>query len=152
MTRATDIPLSYQLLLRYGIVGLSGGAIQTSVLYVWVDVLRLEAVYLVGAGIGFCAALVVTFTLQKYWTFQDHGRAGMRRQFTSYAVIALLTAGLNILLLHLSKLLLERLGLDFFDRWYLWAQVLIIVGLALASFLANYFITFRPPRTESAPG
>lgn len=150
MTSNTDTVLSHRLLLlRYGIVGLSGGVIQTSILYLWVDELHLKSQYLVGATIGFCAALLVTFTLQKYWTFRDHVRTEVRRQFASYAAIALLIAGSNILLLHLSKSFLERFGLDFFDTWYLLAQALIVAGLALASFLANYFITFRLSRAES---
>ncbi|TSC70159.1 MAG: hypothetical protein G01um101449_420 [Parcubacteria group bacterium Gr01-1014_49] len=133
-------------LLRYGIVGVTGGIIQTGTLYIWVEVLRMEAHYLVGVVIGFLTALLVTFTLQKYWTFRDHAYSRTRRQFVVYTVIALLNAGLNILLLHSSKLFLERIGVDFFDTWYLLAQASIVVALALASFLANYFITFRAQR------
>lgn len=149
MTSNMDTVISHQFILRYGIVGLSGGAIQTSVLYLWVDALHLESRYLVGAALGFCAALLVTFTLQKYWTFRNHAHTETRRQFAYYAAIAFFSAGMNILLLHMSKLILERLSLDFFDKWYLLAQALIVAGLAFASFLANYFITFRLPRAES---
>lgn len=130
-------------LVRYGIVGATGGLIQISVLYFWVDVLRLEAQYLIGAVLGFCAALLVTFTLQKYWTFRDHTHTEVQRQFTTYTFIALSSLGLNILLLHSSKIVLEHFGLDFFQVWYLVAQISIVVLLAGISFLANYFLTFR---------
>lgn len=139
----TRITSKYRLLLRYGIVGVVGGAIQTLTLYLWVGVLHLEAFYLFGAVVGFCAALLVTFTLQKYWTFRDHENTEVQRQFVVYTGIALASLGLNILLLHMSKLLLEYAGLNFFDGWYLFAQIAIIVLLAGASFIANYFLTFR---------
>lgn len=152
MVSNSDTGPTGSFLLRYGIVGVIGGIIQTLTLYVWVDVLRLEAYYLAGATMGFFAALLVTFTLQKYWTFRDHARAKLQRQFFSYTVIALLTAGFNISLLHLSKILLERFGLDFFRMWYVLAQVLIIAVIAVLSFLANYFITFRARRSEVEGG
>jgi putative flippase GtrA len=138
---------TFWFLLRYGIVGAVGGALQTLTLFVWVSTLHLETLYLFGAGVGFCVALTVTFALQKYWTFRDHSRTETRRQFLIYTGIALLNLGLNVLLLHMSKLSLERAGLDFFDTWYVVAQIAIIVFLAAASFAANYLITFRtsPP-------
>ncbi len=130
-------------LLRYGVVGVSGGLIQTTTLYIWVELLHLQAHYLVGATVGFCLALAVTFTLQKYWTFRDYAREQLHKQFSLYTFIALINLGLNVSLLHLAKVLLEALGLNFFHVWYLMAQVSIIVILAALSFIANYFITFR---------
>jgi putative flippase GtrA len=133
----------YAFLVRYGVVGLSGGLIQTGVLYVWVDVLHFEQQYLLGAITGFCAALAVTFTLQKYWTFQDYTHTEVRKQFVTYTLIALATLGLNILLLQVCKSVLEHFGVNFFHIWYLVTQVVIIGILAGLSYLANYFITFR---------
>jgi putative flippase GtrA len=140
----STIPAStFWFLVRYGVVGVLGGVLQTLTLYVWVDMLRLEGQYLVGAVLGFCIALAVTFTLQKYWTFRDRAREETKRQFLIYTTIALINLGLTVGLLHVSKLLLEWAGLDFFRVWYLVAQIVIIVVLAGASFVANYFITFR---------
>lgn len=138
-----SIPSNYWFLLRYGVVGVLGGVIQTTALYIWVELLHLQAHYLIGATAGFCLALAVTFTLQKYWTFKDFLHTQVKRQFFSYTFIALINLGLNASLLYLSKLVLEALGLNFFHIWYLMAQVSIIVILAALSFIANYFITFR---------
>ena len=134
---------NYWFLLRYGIVGVCGGLIQTATLYVWVEIFRLHSYYLLGAVAGFCTALAVTFTLQKYWTFREYSRERAKRQFFFYTLFALTSLGLNVLLLHLSKLVLEALGFDFFDLWYLAAQVCIIGFIAALSFIANYIITFR---------
>ncbi len=134
---------NYWFLLRYALVGISGGVLQTATLYVWVEILHLQAYYLSGSAVGFCLALMLTFTLQKYWTFKDYEQTLFERQFIWYTLFALINLGANILLLRTSKLALEALGLDFFHVWYLMAQIGIIVTLALLSFVANYFITFR---------
>ncbi len=137
-----NIPSHYMYIVRYGIVGVCGGAIQTSMLYLWVDILHLETYYLLGTSTGFCLALGVTFTLQKYWTFKDSVRENIKKQFYSYTIIAIINLGLNVFLLHLSKTILEMLGLNFFQTWYLIAQVLIVGILAACSFVANYTLTF----------
>lgn len=139
---------NFWFLLRYGLVGVCGGVLQTATLYVWVEVFRLHAHYLFGAVIGFCLALSVTFTLQKFWTFRDYARAQMQRQFFYYTFIALVSLGLNVLFLHLSKLVLETLGFNFFNIWYLVAQGAIIGLIAILSFLANYLVTFRTPEQK----
>ncbi len=140
---------NYWFLLRYGVVGLCGGLIQTATLYTWVEIFHLQAQYLVGAIVGFCLALTVTFTLQKYWTFQDYVHTKVQRQLTLYTTIALLNLSVQVALLHLSKFLLEYLGFNFFQVWYLVAQVTIIVALATLSFLANYFFTFQKHMSQS---
>jgi putative flippase GtrA len=130
-------------LVRYGLVGVSGGVLQTATLYVWVELLHLQDLYLLGAVVGFCIALFVTFTLQKYWTFKDRTVKDTHRQFILYTCIALVNLALNVLLLHVGKTFLEALGLNFFHIWYLLTQVVIIGALAAASFIANYFLTFK---------
>ena len=100
---------NYWFLTRYGIVGATGGLIQISVLYFWVNVLRLEAQYLIGAVLGFCAALLVTFTLQKYWTFRDHVHTEVRQQFITYTTVALSSLGLNILSVSYTHLTLPTI-------------------------------------------
>ena len=134
---------SLWFLARYGIVGVIGGVLQTLTLYCWVDLFHLSNHYLWGVVFGLCIALIVTFTLQKYWTFRDHGHVEVSRQFLLYTCIALASLGLNILLLSASKLALELSGLNFFHVWYLLAQIIIIGIIAGLSFTANYFATFR---------
>jgi len=145
-----NIAPKFWFLMRYGISGAIGAGIQTFTLYVWVDLLHLETSYLVGAAVGFCLALFVTFALQKYWTFRDRVRTELQRQFISYTCIALASLGLNILLLHVSKLLFEHFGINFFATWYLVAQIVIIIFLAALTFIANYFLTFRGNRAVAA--
>lgn len=151
MKSLEDYIRKYSFIVRYGITGGIGGALQTFVLYIWVSVLGLTAYYLWGLVIGFCITLGVSFTLQKYWTFSYRAQHHMpRRQFVFYGLTALASLGLNALLLFLSKEVLESLGVDFFKIWYLVAQVVIIFVVALLSFLFNYFVTFKEKKDGHA--
>jgi putative flippase GtrA len=131
------------LIVRYGIAGGIGAFVQTGALYVWVSLLSLEEHYLWGAVVAFVVALVITFLLQKFWTFKSVTKGQTRRQFSLYGVIGVCSLILNLSLLHVAKFLVEGAGFDFFRIWYLVAQVGIVGTIACLTFLANYFLTFR---------
>jgi putative flippase GtrA len=131
------------LLMRYGAAGAFGAFVQTFTLYVWVSWLHLEHVYLLGAVLGFCIALVVTFLLQKYWTFRDHSMHRTYTQLFWYSVVALLNVSLNVGLLAFAKALFTAAGINFFHIWYLIVQIAIVVFASGVSFVLNYFFTFR---------
>jgi putative flippase GtrA len=135
-------------LARYGISGIAGGAITVLFLFVWVTLLGLEKTYLLGLGLGFIVALIVTFALQKYWAFRDRepGRTG--HQLVSYSVVAITGLVLNAVLLAGAKLLFEWLALDFFHGWYLVVQTGIVCVVAVFNFGMNFLFTFRHARQE----
>lgn len=130
-------------LIRYGISGATGGAIQVVGLFIWVSLLGLEAHYLWGVGIAYCIAVVVTFALQKYWTFRNYDHETVVKQMIWYTAVSLGNLGVNTLILHSGKLFLEARGVDFFDGWYLVVQVVAVGTAAILSFLSNRYITFR---------
>lgn len=133
----------FLLLIRYGISGLTGGAIQILFLYAWVTLLGFEKTYLLGVGLGFLVALIVTFLLQKYWAFRDRESSRTSRQFLSYTLVAISGLALNALLLLGAETLCEWLALDFFHGWYLVAQVLIVGIVSIFNFCMNFLFTFR---------
>jgi putative flippase GtrA len=135
-------------LIRYGISGLGGGAIQVLFLFVWVSLLGFEETYLLGLGLGFVVALVVTFALQKYWTFHDKESHRIPRQLLSYSVVAVLGLALNAVLLAGAKMLFVSLALDFFHGWYLIVQAGIIGVVAIFNFGMNFLFTFRHARQQ----
>lgn len=136
----------YSFLVRYLIVGLLGGLIQTLTLYIWVDILRLTSTYLWGVVIGFLIALAVTFVLQKYWTFKDTSTHRTHTQLISYSLVALVNLALNTFFIRAVKEVVEAHRGDFFHIWYLLAQIGAVFIVAAMSFIANYLITFRHAR------
>ncbi len=135
-------------LTRYGISGIIGGAIQVLFLFVWVTLLGLESTYLIGLGLGFIAALIVTFALQKYWAFRDREVGRMSRQLLSYSIVAISGLALNAALLAGAKMLSGFLSLDFFHGWYLIAQIVIIGIVSVFNFSMNFLFTFRHARQQ----
>lgn len=133
----------FLLLIRYGIAGLTGGAIQILFLYVWVTLLGFEKIYLLGLVLGFVIALIITFVLQKYWAFRDQESGRMPRQFLSYTLVAVSGLALNAILLIGAKMLFGWLALDFFHGWYLFAQTGIVCIVSVFNFSMNFLFTFR---------
>src|SRR3989344_1493750 len=60
----------YQRLLRYLAAGSCAAVVDFVFLYVITDILGVH--YLLASILAFLVAFVVSFTLQKFWTFQDH--------------------------------------------------------------------------------
>ena len=137
---------SLSLLARYGISGITGGAIQTLSLFVWVTLLGLEELYLLGLLFGFIMALIITFVLQKYWAFRDRTSHHVARQLVSYTIVAVSGLVLNAALLVGAKILFEWLSVDFFHGWYLVVQTGIVGVVAVFNFFLNFFFTFRQER------
>jgi putative flippase GtrA len=133
----------FWLLVRYGVSGAFGAFVQTATLYVWVAWLHFHETYLVGAMLGFVLAVIITFFLQKYWTFRDRTQKHARRQLLGYTIVALINLGINVSLLALAKTLFSHSGVNFFEYWYLVIQVCIVLFASGVSFLLNYFFTFR---------
>lgn len=133
----------FHTLFKYGIVGATGGLLQIATLYVWVDILHLSALYLLGSVVGFCIALVVTFLLQKYWTYSNRGAWRTRKQALSYSVVALSGLILNAALLATAKWGIETSGHDFFHGWYLVVQIGAVAVVSVCNYLLNSRLTFK---------
>ena len=130
-------------LLRYGVTGVAGGVIQIAFLYVWVSYLGLEKSYLLGLVIGFAIALIVSFLLQKYWTFQDRATHKIPRQLLLYGAVAVSGLALNAVLLAGAKEACALLGIDFFKGWYLAIQFIIFCIVSAFNLCMNFLFTFR---------
>lgn len=127
----------YGMIIRYAISGAVGALIQIATLAFWVEVVHKgnEGEYLDGVVVGFLIALAVTFTLQKYWTFKDASSSRAKRQFALYTFFALGNLAANAGLMYLL--------VDVFGFWYLGANVMTVGCVAILSFLANRYLTFR---------
>jgi putative flippase GtrA len=91
--------------------------------------------YLIASGAAFLTGFVVSFTLHKFITFQDHSMERVHMQAGLY----LLFWGFNILLgMGLLFALVEYLGIA-----HLFAQALTVVFVAVESFFVYRHIVFR---------
>ncbi len=112
--------------LRYLLSGGTAAVVNLALLALFVEIFGLW--YLAAAVVAFTLALLVSFALQKFFTFADHTRTTdvLARQFSIYTTIALINIALNTILMYL---LVERLFLH-----YLISQVVASGTIALYSF------------------
>ncbi len=91
--------------------------------------------YLVSAVMAFLVAVVVSFILQKFWTFQNNSKANLHRQATVYITIAIVNTSFNTLLVYT---LVEYVGLH-----YLLGQFFSSGLIAFESFFVYQIFIFK---------
>lgn len=123
----------HQQILRFLITGGIAFTVNISVLYFVTSILHIY--YLISVVFAFVASFSVSFLMQKFWTFKDHSREEWHVQFSLYLTLQLVNLALNAALMYM---LVEYLHL-----WYILAQILISLGLAIISFIINRGYIFK---------
>jgi putative flippase GtrA len=118
-----------QKIARYIISGSTAALVNVGILFVLVDFVHIH--YLSASIVSYLLALVVSFSLQKFWTFRESASGAVHTQFALYTVITLVNLGINTALMYAF---VSVLGI-----WYLLAQ--IISGLLIA--VMSYFVYQR---------
>ena len=98
--------------------------------------------YLKASVLAFAMSVVVSFTMQKFWTFHDNHVYDVHAQFARYLVVILANLALNTALVYL---LVETVGV-----WYLAAQFVATVVIAVTGDFAYRHFVFRDRISPSA--
>lgn len=114
-------------LFKFGLVGLSGMAIDFSV--TWVCKERFGFNKYLANSLGFCVAVTSNFLLNRYWTFES-GAHPFTLQFARFMLVSLSGLAINNVLLYL---LVKKLQTNFYFL------KLIVIGIV---FFWNYFVNF----------
>lgn len=123
--------------LKYILVGLLATGLDFSFLYILVEYFHLY--YLLSALISMSILLLVSFALNKFWTFQNYEDKYIQ-QFGKYCLSHLIALTVN-----LSIMIMLVEGLKF---WYMYAKVFATAGAAITNFLfVRKFIFFNKPKT-----
>ncbi len=130
--------LSAQI-VRFVISGGASALTQLILLYVFTQFFGIW--YLFSLILAFAISLGVSFTLQKFWTFEDTETSGMHLQIPSYLAVTLTNLAVNAALLYIA--------VEFLKLWYLFAQVLIEGIIAISSFFIYKFVIFRRRESKS---
>ncbi len=123
----------YGQFLRFVIAGSFALGVNLAALYFFTDVLGIY--YLISTVLAFLVALSVSFTLQKFWTFQDASRDQLHRQIPIYAAMQITNVILNAALMYVF--------VEYLHIWYLFAQIVISLGLAFVVFFINKAYIFK---------
>lgn len=119
-------------LFRFLISGMVAALTDLGLLYLLTEVAGIW--YLISAVIAFLVAVVVSFTLQKLWTFKDYNfnHQILRRQISLFIVLVIANLFLNTVSMYF---LVERFNLP-----YLFSQVLVGGLIAVSNFLIYHKI------------
>ncbi|MCU6797595.1 GtrA family protein [Paenibacillus sp. WQ 127069] len=120
-----------RLMLKYGVVGLLGTLIHFAALFVLVEAFHLNPV--VGSTLGFLLVLIISYVLNKWWTFQD-APSGWK-PFVKYVVVSLTGLLLNSGIMYTV--------VDWLHWNYLLGQCMVVLAVPLSNFIFNYYWTFR---------
>lgn len=113
-----------QQFIKYVVVGLIGTALDFSILYILVEYGHFF--YLVGAVASIFTVLWVSFTINKFWTFENHEKKYFQ-QFFKYSLSHILALGVNLAILAFL--------VEIFHFWYIFAKVFATAGAAITNFL-----------------
>ena len=91
--------------------------------------------YLASAVLAFVLSFMVSFLLQKFWTFQDRARTGMHKQIFWYFIISLGNLTCNTLLIYVL--------VAYAHLWYIAAAFFAGLLIAFASFFIYRHFIFK---------
>lgn len=123
----------YFKIFRYLIAGSIATGTNLGVLFFCVHYLNLW--YIWGTIISFCASVIVSYLLQKFWTFQNYTTTKIPTQFLHFFLFAGGMLGLNTLLMYFF--------VDFLGLWYLLAQALAALLIACINYLYFNKVIFK---------
>lgn len=118
---------------KYVISGLTATAVNLSFLYILTEFFSIW--YVISAGLSYASAFMVSFILQKFWTFRNGTLTNIHSQFGLYIMLGIFNIILNSYLIYV---IVEFVGVH-----YIIAQVGIGLFIALWSLLFYRFL-FRP--------
>ena len=119
-------------IVKFGVVGAIGVCIDFFVTWLFKEKFKLNKY--IANGIGFCAAVINNFLLNRYWTFTVDNQS-MGEQFLKFALIALLGLAINTFLLYM---------LGKYLKFNFYVLKLIVIGIVfLWNFFMNSIYTFQ---------
>jgi putative flippase GtrA len=120
-------------LIRYVFSGGTAAASNVTALFLLVEFGKLY--YLYASILAFIFSLAISFTLHKFLTFRDRETRDVHSQFGRYLIVVLGNLALNTALVYV---LVESGGV-----WYLFAQILAAVVIAVTGYVGYKYFVFR---------
>lgn len=132
---------SFKRVLRFVIAGSIAAATSATALHISIVVFDLW--YITASVVGFFSGFLVSFTLQKFWTFRDTRLDVVGRQVLLYLGILFINLGSNTLLVYV--------GVEFGGLPPVVAQIGASLLIAFQNFFLYRYLIFRVSDTHEAP-
>lgn len=122
-----------KIAIKFFFAGSSAAAVNLLFLIIFHGWFRWGLIF--STSLAFIISFLVSFTLQKFWTFRNYHYKRMPVQLVLYLINAVIGLNLNAFLMHL---LVNR-----FQLWYVLAQIGVTILIGGYNYLAYHFIVFR---------
>lgn len=116
---------------RYGVVGGFGTVIHLVIIFLFVEYFKLTPI--VSSVAGFFIVLVVSYFLNRLWTFQANTKT--KFQFIKYVIVSLIGLVINISIMYIT--------IDILLWPYLLGAITMSFFVALTNFILNQVWTFN---------
>lgn len=110
--------------IRFVVSGTTSAGVAIALLYAFTEWGGLW--YMTSAGLALACSLLVSFVLQKYWTFSGHERTGTIREVSLFLLMNTVNLGLNALGLFLL--------VEYGHIWYIAAEFISALVVAVLTF------------------
>lgn len=124
--------------IKFIISGSFAGVADLFFLFILHGLLRWDIV--LSTSIAFILSFLISFTLQKFWTFRNYSHDKMVGQLFLYVLNAVIGLNLNGFFMHLL--------VNKFNVWYILAQIIVNLAIGLWNFIVYKFIVFRKEKNE----
>jgi putative flippase GtrA len=125
--------------IKFFFAGCFAGGTDLILLFIFHGVFKWPLV--LSTSLAFVASFLVSFTLQKFWTFRNFTQGKAVGQFILYILNAFVGLNLNAYFMHL---LVNR-----HHVWYILAQVIVSVSIGVYNFIIYKSIVFKTEKNEN---
>lgn len=131
LNRRNQIKMKFFKMFKYGLVGVLGAFIHFGVLVLLVE--KFQVVPVLSSSIGFVIVVVISYVLNKYWTFQTKNKSFS--EFTKYMIVSCSGLVMNIVIMYFS--------VDVFHLDYIIGQLIVTFIIPLSNYTLNHLWTFK---------
>lgn len=129
----------YKSLIKFVVAGCFSGGTDLVLLFAFHGLARIDIV--LSTSLAFILSFLVSFTLQKFWTFRNYCQDKVVHQLVLYVINACLGLYLNGLFMHI---LVNRYAV-----WYILAQIIVNLAIAVLNFIVYKFVVFKIGENET---
>lgn len=125
-------------ILKFFIAGCFSGGFDLVFLFILHGLLNMNIV--LATSVAFVLSFLISFALQKFWTFRNYSQSKVAGQILLYILLAFVGLNLNGVFMHIL--------VNGYNIWYLLAQLLVNLAIGFFNFLAYKFIIFKNSQDE----
>lgn len=123
----------YKDKIKFVVAGFLATVVNLFFLFIFFQLLEIKIIY--AASSAWLLAFIISFSLQKFWTFRNFSIKKMPKQLLYYIIILIISLILNARWMYL---LVEGL-----EIYYLLAQIIVILVIGFLNYFVYKFIIFK---------